>query len=375
MFDFSSLPFIDNHCHPYRLPEMSDRYTPLDTFLGLRGSGARVTAHRDSMIYQRWATRMLAEFLDCAPDAAAIAAARRGGEAEHDYVARLYMDGAVESLVADMGYPRPPIDLADFRARTPIPVAPIYRIEPIINDLLAEQVGYDAFVERFDQSIRQAIRDERYVALKSIIAYRTGLDIDLSKRDEDAGRRALDRALAEPSVMAASKDWRDHLLCRTLDLSIELDVPCQIHTGFGDAEVVLQRCNPALLNDLLTDPTYARARVILIHSYPYLAEASWMAAAHLNVWCDLSLGIPFAPVAADRILSTALELAPTNRILAGSDAASGPEQVWLGAKLSKAALARVLTDLHARDLVTETEAPEIAAAILAGNARELYRLS
>jgi len=375
VFDFSALPFIDNHCHPYQLSTTGDRYTPIDSFLGLPGNGSRELAHRESIVYQRWATRMLATFLNCESDVASLAAARRDGGDERDYVARLYTDGGVEALVADMGYPQPPIALSDFRQRTPVPVAPIYRIEPVIKDLLAQQVAYDEFVRRFDQGVREAIRDQGFVAVKSIIAYRTGLDIDLAQRDETAGRRALDRAYAAPTEMAASKGLRDHLLCRTLDLCVELDVPCQIHTGFGDAEVVLQRCNPALLNDMLTDATYAQARVILIHCYPYLAEASWMAAAHLNVWCDLSLGIPFAPVAADRILSTILELAPTNRILAGSDAASGPEHVWLGATLNKAALARVLTDLHARDLVTDEECHEIAAAILAGNARDLYRLT
>jgi predicted TIM-barrel fold metal-dependent hydrolase len=97
-----------------------------------------------------------------------------------------------------------------------------------------------------------------------------------------------------------------------------------------------------------------------------------MAAALPNVWMDLSLGIPFAPVAADRIVSTALELAPIPRILFGSDAFSGPEQSWLGAKLAKAALARVLALIVANDYLTETNAREAAAAILAENARSLY---
>ena len=100
-----------------------------------------------------------------------------------------------------------------------------------------------------------------------------------------------------------------------------------------------------------------------------------MAAALPNVWMDLSEGIPFAVTAVDRILATALELAPVNRILYGSDAFSGPEQVWLGAKLTKSALARVFTDLWQRDLATEAEARCDAAAILAENARALYGMS
>ena len=97
-----------------------------------------------------------------------------------------------------------------------------------------------------------------------------------------------------------------------------------------------------------------------------------MAAALPNVWIDLSEGVPFALTAVDRILATALELAPVNRVLYGSDAFAGPEQIWLGAKIAKAALGRVFSDLLRKDLVTEEEARDAARAILAGNARVLY---
>lgn len=374
MFDFAALPVVDNHLHPYLIDADPRRYAPLDTFLGLPGLDADAVRHRDAMVYQMWATRLLAGFLGCEPTVAAVAAARAAETDERVYAARLFADARVETLVVDTGYPQPPIDLAAFRAATPVPVAPIYRIEPAIKTLLDERVGYAELVRRFDAGVRRAVREEGYVGLKSVIAYRTGLDVDPARRDEAAGRTALDAALVEPASMAASKPLRDHLFCRSLDLCLELDVPLQVHTGFGDAEIVLGRCNPALLNDVLQDATYRRARVVLIHCYPFLAEASWLAAALPNVWCDLSLGIPFAPFAADRIVATLLELAPTTRILAGSDAFSGPEQVWLGARLAKAALGRVLADAEARDLVTEAQAGEIAAAVLAGNARALYRL-
>ena len=374
MFDFSDLPVVDDHCHPYVISGGPDRYAPLDTFLGVRGDAPAALAHRDAMLYQRWATRALAAFLGCDPTPAAVAAARAAETDERAYRARLFADARLEALVVDTGYPQPPVDMAAFRALTPIAVAPIYRIEPPIKTLLDQGLGYDEFVRRFDQGVRAAIRDEGYVGLKSIIAYRTGLAVDLAHRDEAAGRRALDQALAEPQRMAASKPFRDHVLLRALDLANELDVPVQIHTGFGDIDILLRHCNPANLSEVLKDPTYREARVVLVHCYPFVAEASYLAAALPNVWCDLSLGVPFAPAAADRIFATALELAPTTRLLAGSDAVSGPEQSWLGAKLAKEALARVLADLSSRGLLTEFEAHETATATLAGNARALYRL-
>jgi len=372
MFDFSDLPVIDNHSHPYLVETPPGRYRALDSFLGLPDEEPGALDHRQGMLYQRWATRQLAGFLGCEPTPDAVAAARARQGDERAYVARLFADVRLEGLVVDTGYPQPPVDMAAFRARTPVPVIPIYRIEPPIKALLAEGSGYDEFVSRFEEGIRRAVAEEGYRGLKSIIAYRTGLEVDPAHAGEPAGRRGLDQARAEPDRMMASKPLRDHLLLRALDLSVELGVPFQIHTGFGDADVVLARCNPALLNETLKLEPYRRARVVLVHCYPYLAEASWMAAALPNVWLDLSLGIPFAPAAADRIVATALELAPVGRILSGSDACAGPEHSWLGAKLAKAALGRVLADLVGRDLLTAAEAQATAAAILAGNARALY---
>ena len=372
MLDFSALTVIDNHCHPYIVRTEPDRYHALDSFLGFPGSDPQTVNHRAGMVYQAWAVRQIAGFLRCDPKPEEIALVRSEETDEEAYVTRLFEDGRIEALVVDTGYPQPPIDMTAFRALTPVPLAPIFRIEPAIHSMLKARLTYDEMVRRYDEGIRRAIRDEGYRGLKSIIAYRTGLDVDLAHAGEAAGRRGLDQALAEPERMIASKPLRNHLLLRALELSIELGVPFQIHTGFGDADIVLARCNPALLNEMLKEEPYRQARVVLIHCYPFLAEASWMAAALPNVWLDLSLGIPFAPVAADRIIGTALELAPITRILHGSDAFAGPEQVWLGAQLTKVALGRVMTDLVSKDLLTETNAYEAAAAILSNNARLLY---
>jgi uncharacterized protein len=374
VYDFSHLPAIDQHSHPY-LFELSpgmDRYKPLDTFVGVPDDVPGGREHRAAMLYQRWATRELAAFLRCAPTPAAVAEARAAVGDEAEYVRRLFASERIEGLVVDTGYPQPPIDMAEFRRRVPTVIWPVYRIEPPIKALLEEGVGYGEFVRRFDAGVERAIRDEGFVAIKSIIAYRTGLDIDLANAPEAAGRAGLDAALAEPDRMMASKPLRDHLFLRTLDLAGALGVSFHVHTGVGDPDIVLARCNPALLNETLKQPRYRTTKVVLIHCYPYVEEASWMAAALPNVWMDLSEGVPFALAAVDRIYEKALDLAPVNRIFFGSDAFSGPEQTWLAAKVSKQALARVLWSFKERGFIAEADGEAIAAAILAGNAREMY---
>jgi hypothetical protein len=374
MFDFSALPVVDNHLHPYEIhhPRGARRYAPLNSFLGMPGEDEAALAHRDAMLYQRWATRQLAEFIGCEPTPEAVVAARAAQGDERAWAERLFRDANIEALVVDTGYPQPPVDMSGYRAITPVEILTIYRIEPPIKALLDEGVPWGEFIRRFDEGITRAIEQEGFFGLKSIIAYRTGLEIDIAQEGDEAGKSGLKHALAHPDDMTASKPLRDHLLLRALRLAGDLDVPFQIHTGIGDRDIVLERCNPALLNPVLKRDPYRNTKVVLIHTYPYVAEASWMAAALPNVWMDLSEGVPFATTAADRIFATALEMAPINRILYGSDAFAGPEQIWLGAKLAKAALSRVLTDLCQKDLVTEEDARVTARAILAGNARALY---
>lgn len=374
MFDFSALPVIDNHLHPYVISHHGKRYAPLNSFLGMEGEDEATLAHRDAMLYQRWATRQLAAFLGCEAEPETVAAARAAQGDERAFTDRLFRDEKIEALVVDTGYPQPPLDMDAYRAITPIQVITIFRIEPLIKSLLDEGVSWKEFARRFDEAVQAAIREQGFSGLKSIIAYRTGLEIDVAYESDAAGQAGLRQALASPHDMKASKPLRDHFLLRALRHGIDLDVPFQIHTGIGDRDIVLERCNPALLNPVLKREPYRDARVILIHTYPYVAEASWMAAALPNVWMDLSEGIPFATTAVDRILATALELAPINRILYGSDAFAGPEQIWLGAKLAKAALSRVFTDLYEKDLVTEADVHEAAPAILSENARALYRM-
>lgn len=374
MFDFSRLTVIDNHTHPYLFEPDPERYRPLDSFVGAEFAGPEGLAIRDTMLYQRWATRELATFLGCAPTTEAVARARAAVGDEGAYVARLFASEGIEALLVDTGYPQPPVDMAEFRRRVPTNILPVYRIEPPIKALLDERVGFDEFARRYDEGLRRAIREDGFVAVKSIIAYRTGLDVDPGQADDEAGRRGLEAALAEPERMAASKPLRDHLLLRALRLCGELSVSFHVHTGVGDKDIVLAKCNPALLNETLKRPEYAATKVVLIHCYPYVAEASWMAAALPNVWIDLSEGVPFALAATDRIFETALDLAPSARILFGTDAFTGPEQTWLGARLAKQALARVMTRLWERGYVTEAEGYEIAAAILSENARGLHGL-
>ena len=67
-----------------------------------------------------------------------------------------------------------------------------------------------------------------------------------------------------------------------------------------------------------------------------------MASILPHVYLDLSIGIPWASLAIDRLLETALGVAPPAKVLYGSDEASEPEVAWFSAHVAREALERVL---------------------------------
>jgi hypothetical protein len=390
MIDTSGLPVVDVHCHPFvKQGELTpNQFTDLVSFPGgsvkymaegglavdeaLVGEIQRV---RRDTVYFRYLVRQLATFFDCEPVLERIVAERNQAARDYeDYLRRLFDDCGLTTLVLDFGYPRPPIDPARFSQEIPAEVVPIYRIEPLIVELLEEDIGWAEFRRRFDDTLADAVQHAGYRGLKSIIAYRTGLDISPLSRTPDQGFQALD-AIRRGIGGQAMKKLRDHLLCRSLELCIEYEVPMQIHTGMGDFEVNLPLCRPALLMDLLRFPAFRACKVVLVHGgYPYHAEAGYMANMLPRVYCDVSEGIPFAANAARRIYAEVLEMAPISKVVYGSDGYVLPETNYIGAKLGKTALAQALGDLVDAGMLSPGEAEQAARLILADNARRLYGL-
>lgn len=391
MLNTSALPVVDVHCHPFVNPgELTpEAFTDAVSFPGgsveyMAEGGVpvddRLTQEiqriRRDTVYFRHLIRQLADFFGCEPKIEVVVAERnRAVQADYrGYVQRLYAACNLTTLVADFGYPQPPMDPDQFAREVPVEVVPIFRIEPLIAELLEMDIGWDEFRRRYDDAIARAIERQGYRGLKSIIAYRTGLDISPLSRTPDQGRQALD-AIRRGIGGNAMKKLRDHLFCRALELAMEYDVPMQIHTGMGDYEVNLRLCRPAYLMDLLRFPTFRACKVLLVHTgYPYHAEAGYMANVLPRVYCDVSEGIPFAGGAARRIFAETLEMAPLSKVVYGSDGFGLPEINYVGARLGKIALAHALQDLVEGGMLSHAEAAAAARLILSENARRLYRL-
>ena len=181
-------------------------------------------------------------------------------------------------------------------------------------------------------------RERGYAALKTIAAYRGGLD----RVSED--------------VVAALE----------ANEATGAPLPVQVHCGFGDWDLHLWRADPTNLKPLVE--RFRETRFVLLHCYPFVREAGWLAHVYGNVWFDLSLTIPHVSRPAEA-LREALELAPVSKLLYASDAARTPELYYLAAKWWREALAEVLGEELPAD-----EAERDGRAILRGNALALYGL-
>jgi uncharacterized protein len=212
------------------------------------------------------------------------------------------------------------------------------------------------------------------VGFKSIAAYRVGLEVpDVSARQVAGALRRSDlarqaRRLDDPVLVA-------YVLWTAARLAATRGVPLQLHAGFGDEDLHLPATDPTLLRPLFRDPATEACQIVLLHAYPFVAQAAYLASIYPQVHMDLSLAIPLlGGAAAERLVQEALGLCPVTKLLAGSDGHSYPEMHWHGLRLWRGALGRVLEGEVRAARMDDSEVVPIARAILADNSVRLYRL-
>jgi hypothetical protein len=329
----NGIALVDHHAHGI----LREPPRTLDVFRGLfsESDDPRQWPHVATAVTYRRAIRALAAHFGCEAGEEAVYAYRLATE-PGEYAASLLRATGTEALLVDDGFP-PPAESVEWRALGELAGCrslPVMRIERV-----AASGGVDA-VGRAVAGARSA----GFAALKTIAAYRGGLDL------ERLGADVRDPLLTALAANSATGD----------------PLPVQVHTGFGDADLSLPLARPGLLKPLIE--RFDTTPFVLLHCYPFVREAGWLAHVYPNVFFDLSLTIPHVsrPAVA---LAEALELAPVSKLLYASDAARTPELYLLAATWWRDALAAVLPEL-----LPAGEAEDAARLILRDNARALYRL-
>lgn len=332
-----------------------------------------MTAHIPHTGYYRRALRALSEHLGTTATLEAILARRR--VLGREMAPRALAAKRVMALLVDTGYPPDAMPLSEMRRLLSCGIFEVFRIETFAESLLSQALPCDEFLDAFRQGLRAAA--DHCVALKTIIAYRSGLAIQAWKAEEvdDAYDQAIARRQSGGSPRLTQKPLLDALLNEALDVSKASGLPLQVHTGFGDPDIDLLRANPLLLRPILEDPRWKAIRIILLHAaYPYFREAAYLAAIWPHVYVDLSLMFPFLGPGSTPPLIEMLSLAPAGKLLYGSDVGGLPELYALSADWARAALCEALTWLVDRTGLNSTEARVMGQQILSENAQALYSL-
>ncbi len=245
----------------------------------------------------------------------------------------------------------------------------VVRLEGVAESVAAAGVEPDGYAEAFRTATWEAVRRPGVVGVKSVAAYRTGFDLDpaLPGPDEvtEAARHwsAGGGRLADPVLMR-------HLLWTAVDLGL----PLQLHTGFGDSDLRMHRVDPTHLTDWL-HLTAGTIPVVLLHCWPYQRQAAYLSAVFEQVYLDVGLTLHHVgPARAGTILAEALEITPFRKLLYSSDAYGIAEFHHLGAVAFRQGLAGLLRERVDADELALPDALRLARWTGRDNARRIYRL-
>ncbi|CAM4281774.1 amidohydrolase family protein [Nocardia ninae] len=345
------LTLTDHHCHGV-VPHDVDRAG----FEQLLGEGA--TGSFDSAVglaVRRWC----APALDLPPHVGADAyLAHRAELGWREVAVRLLAATGTTSWFIDTGFGG---GTAEFSPLTEGEVREVVRLEQVAEQVIAEVGAGRAVFDEIEARLRDRARQA--VGLKSIVAYRCGLDFPL--RDRPPKTVFPEHRLTEPDLLG----WLVGLGAR---IGAEFGLPLQFHTGFGDTDLRLHRADPLLLTDFLRKTANTGLTVMLLHCWPFHRNAAYLAHAFGHVRMDIGLTVPYVGHRAQAVLAETLELAPFRSLCYSSDGYGLPELHFLGAFWWRRGLGRLLDEWLAEDLITTADAERLAAGIAHINAEDAY---
>ncbi|GAA3846540.1 amidohydrolase family protein [Streptomyces coacervatus] len=297
--------------------------------------------------------------------------ARRAELGHNEVHRRLLTASGTGTFCVDTGYApdrlTTPPELAETAGATAYEVV---RLEGVAETVAAKGVEPDDYGDAFQAAALEAVQRPGVVAVKSVAAYRTGFDLDPARPSDaevtEAARHWLTRGgrLDDPVLVR-------HLLWTAVDLGL----PLQLHTGFGDNDIRLHRVDPTHLTDWL-HLTTGTIPVLLLHCWPYQRQAAYLAAVFEHVYLDVGLTLHYVgPARARAVLEEALEITPFRKLLYSSDAYGVAEFYRLGALAFRRGLAGLLQDRVDADELSLSDALRIAEWAGAHNARRVYRFS
>ena len=377
MLDITSIPVVDNHCHPVLLNQHMD-VLRFRSYCTEATDPSFAEKHVPNTVYYLWLLRQMATFYGCERNEDDILAARSRLGAD-TLLEHLLRAANIDTLVLDPAYPLSSAcytpermgQLGHCRA------VKMLRLETLMEELILDYSNFDEVIERFADQVRH-VHEHGYCALKSIVAYRTGLNIAEWSKDEAAAAflEARTQASEQGQLRIAHKPLIDYLLHIAFQQAAEQQLPIQFHTGYGDSDTDMRLGNPLQLREVLERKDYHSMAVVLLHeSYPYCQLGAYLAAIYPHVYFDLSYTIPFL----DKLemlafTRQALSVTPASKLMFSTDGIHLPEMHWAGALRGRSIIGQVLDEMIDADEIDEDQGYGIAQQILHDTAYAVYKL-
>src|ERR687883_1429361 len=185
IMDLAGVSVVDNHCHSLLREPVRDR----DTFrlLFAEASTPTFAAFVPGMSYYQAALVALADELEVSADEDAVVQARAAQDHEA-WIARLLRSANLHALLVDDGVPPPALSCTrvDLARLAGCAVGHIWRLETAAQELILAHDRFEDLLDAWREGL-QNLRGRGVIALKSIAAYRTGLDV---APPHEAGARA-----------------------------------------------------------------------------------------------------------------------------------------------------------------------------------------
>ncbi|KAK4219550.1 hypothetical protein QBC37DRAFT_303032 [Rhypophila decipiens] len=389
-------PIIDHHAHPLLKLESQGKI-PLISITTEAGGDA-IHAATTSLPHLR-AVRQLAKVLKCGYTWESVVAAieQKRLNSPEDWTAQCL--SGIESILLDDGLDGEDegeeYTWHDDYIRSGC--KRIVRIEKVAADIISKigmeldnsshptddviDEAFNQWIQQFDAHILAALEDPEVVGFKSVVCYRTGLDVAKAV-DEDAATSAFNEIITNFALLdfrrLQEKSLNDLVVHRTAmlirDSSSREKKPLQFHTGLGDNDISLAKSSPSHLQDFIR--AFPMVPIVLLHAgYPFTREVGYLASVYENVYADI--GEVFPCVSQDgqeRILRQILEICPWSKILWSTDGHWFPETYLLAILQMREAFETVLCDYVRKGHLGWRAALELVQTLLFKNANKLYHL-
>ncbi len=396
MFDFSKLPFFDNHTH---LLNVTNREIDLKEYMGplnhgyvdtIPSNGVFIPGGNAGNNTPQWISdemfrqatcnmavaktwvHYLSEFFDCeeTPEAVLAERNRRSMQDMMSYTRSLYTDQQIIGEVVDAPHPMGDPAMNCF----PCDVYRLFQTDPVVYKLIGECECYDELLGKFDAAVRHAIVDEHFIGVKCHV-----LEVNVSAPHHVS---AAEAEAVFRRAKAGDPDAKETVylatFCHMMLMTQELDFPVHLHTGLTGKMTYqdVRNCDPLCFTGLLNDSRYVNSHLVFLHvGYPFVRSASVMAQSYPFVWIDFAQVLPWQVMNFPSILEDAMSFASHGKMSFGSGAHGHPELNWLSAKIAKKSLEVVLQNAVERDFMSKAQAEKTAEDLLFRNIQKLYKLN